>query len=273
MDADDDPSRPAMTGPAIRATLLESALRHERAPLAVVVILLPLVCWAWIAAMAHDMYGPMRGASAWMMNPVRDVRHYTLLWFMWVVMMAGMMLPSAWPTLLLYAGVSRRRAATPAVARQIYALAAGYLMVWTLFSVLVTALQGVLAHLLLLSPMMELTSPLASAAILMIAGVYQLSPLKHACLHACQSPLGFIMRHWRYGPGGAFRMGLEHGLYCLGCCWALMLLLFAGGVMNLVVIAALTVFVAAEKLAPFGATGARASGALLIAIALWMLLR
>ena len=124
-----------------------------------------------------------------------------------------------------------------------------------------------------MSPMMTLTSPRAGAALLVVAGVYQITPLKHACLRRCQSPLGFLMHHWRTGAGGAFRMGFEHGAYCLGCCWALMLLLFVGGVMNLAVIAALTAFVAFEKLSPFGAQTARVSGGLLIALGAWMLTR
>ena len=110
-------------------------------------------------------------------------------------------------------------------------------------------------------------------ALLILAGGYQLTPLKRACLRMCQSPLGFLMSHWRAGGAGAFRMGLEHGAYCVGCCWALMLLLFAGGVMNLAVILALTMFVAFEKLAPFGTQSARFSGVLLIVAGLWMLVR
>jgi predicted metal-binding membrane protein len=252
-------------------TVLESALRYDRAPLLVLLVLLPLVSWMWIVVMARDMYGPMTGASAWMMTATWDVPHLLLLWGMWAVMMAGMMLPSASPVLLSY-GVIARRSARESAARQIYAFAAGYLMVWTVFSLGAAALQRVLAELLLVSSMMEITSPAVGATLLFIAGVYQLTPIKHACLRTCQSPLGFLMSRWRYGLSGAFRMGLKHGAYCVGCCWALMLLLFAGGVMNLIVIAALTAFVAFEKLAPFGVHGARISGVLLIIAGLWMIL-
>ena len=254
-------------------TMLEAVLRHHRAPLAVIVIVIPLLSWLWIVVMARDMYGPMTGSSAWMMSSVWDTQHVFLLWAMWAVMMAGMMLPSAWPTLLLYGVVARRRGSELGAARDIYALAGGYLIVWSLFSVFATALQRLLSNLLLLSPMMETTSPVLGAATLLAAGMFQLTPLKRACLKACQSPMGFLMRHWRRGSKGALRMGLEHGLYCLGCCWALMLLLFVGGVMNLAVIAALTAFVAVEKLTPFGAITARISGALLIGIAVWMFAR
>jgi predicted metal-binding membrane protein len=142
-----------------------------------------------------------------------------------------------------------------------------------LFSAGATALQRLLAALLLLTPMMEPASRAAAALLLLIAGLYQLTPLKRACLRTCQSPLGFLMGRWREGAAGAFRMGIEHGAYCVGCCWALMLLLFAGGVMNLTVVAALTAFVAFEKLSPFREQGARVSGALLVLLAIWIVAR
>jgi len=192
---------------------------------------------------------------------------------MWAVMMTAMMLPSAAPLILLYASAMRRNAAVQAPARRIYALAAGYVFVWTLFSVAATALQRVLAARLVLTPMMEPATPIAGAAILAIAGVYQLTPLKRACLRTCRSPLGFMMQRWRDGVAAAFRLGAAHGTYCLGCCWALMLILFAGGVMNLVVILALTAWVLIEKLAPIGERTATTSGVLLLAAAVWMALR
>lgn len=255
-------------------TLIESALRYNRAPAAVLLVVMPLVAWMWIVVMARDMYGPMTGASAWMMTAVWDTRHLALLWAMWAVMMVGMMLPSASPMLLLYGSIARRSAPTQArTSQQIYAFAAGYVVVWALFSFGATALQRLLASLLFVSPMMEVTSPAGGAMLLLVAGMYQLTPLKQTCLHTCQSPLGFLMSRWRAGAAGAFRMGLEHGAFCAGCCWALMLLLFAGGVMNLAVIATLTAFVAFEKVTPFGMQGARVSGVLLITVGLWMLAR
>ena len=253
-------------------TLLESGLRSNRLSAAVGLLLLPLVSWTWIVVMAEDMRGAMTGSSAWMMTANWDARHLLVLWAMWAVMMAGMMLPSASPALILY-GVVARRSAPQASARQIYALAGGYLLVWTLFSLGATALQRVLAASLLISPMMTVTNPNAGAVLLLIAGAYQLTPFKRACLEHCRSPLKFLMSHWRTGPSAAFRMGLEHGCYCVGCCWALMLLLFAGGVMNLTVIAALTAFVAFEKLVPFGLHSARISGMLLISLGLWLIAR
>jgi predicted metal-binding membrane protein len=255
-------------------TILESALRFDRMSAVVLLIVVPLVSWLWIVVMARDMYGSMTGASAWMMTAVWDGRHLALLWAMWAVMMIGMMLPSATPMLLTYGFVARRSAGdASAASRQIYALAGGYLAVWTLFSLGATALQRLLATLLVVSSMMEVTSPRVGAALLLVAGIYQLTPLKLACLRSCQSPFGFLMSHWRTGTAGAYRMGFEHGMLCVGCCWALMLLLFAGGVMNLAVIAALTALVAVEKLTPFGTQGARIAGVLLIGAGLWMLVR
>src|SRR5262245_39809363 len=194
-------------------TILESALRFDRTPALVLVIVVPLVSWMWIVVMARDMYGPMTGASAWMMTAVWDVRHLTLLWAMWAVMMIGMMLPSATPMLLMY-GVVARRSATGAFAasQQIYAFAGGYLAVWAVVSVGATMLQRLLARLLVGSSMMEVTSSTVGATLLLIAGIYQLTPLKLACLRTCQSPFGFLMSRWRTGPAAAFRMGFQHGV-------------------------------------------------------------
>jgi predicted metal-binding membrane protein len=254
-------------------TALESALKRPRGTLAVVLLGIPLLCWLWIVPMARDMYGPMTGLSAWMMTSNWDTPRILLLWAMWAVMMAAMMIPSATPLVLLYAGAARNRSEEGNPSARIYALAGGYLFVWAAFSVGATVLQRLLAGWLILTPMMEPATPAIAAAILLVAGLYQLTPLKRACLRSCRSPLALFAFRWRRGTAGAFRMGVDHGMYCLGCCWALMLLLFAGGVMNLTVIVALTAWVAVEKIAPFGEQSALASGALLIAVAVWMLVR
>jgi predicted metal-binding membrane protein len=266
-------AHPSPVLPAERPlTLVEHALRHDRATLLVLLVLAPLFSWIWIVVMARDMYGPMTGASAWMMTTHWDAPHLVLLWAMWSVMMTAMMLPSAAPLILLY-GAAARLSREQTARRDTYALAAGYLVAWTAFSLAATALQRALASLLLVSPMMEARSSRFSAALLIVAGVYQWTPLKHACLRTCQSPLGFMMARWRDRWSGAFRVGLEHGWHCLGCCWALMLLLFAGGVMNVVVIAGLAAWVAFEKLAPLSHRGVQYSGAIMIAAGVWMLMR
>ena len=159
-----------------------------------------------------------------------------------------------------------------AVLGTVGSFAAGYLLVWTAFSLVATVLQRWLAHLLLLTPMMDASDRRFGGALLIVAGLYQFTPFKRACLQYCRSPAEFLTRHWRTGAAGGFYLGWLHGLYCLGCCWALMLLLFVGGVMNLWWIAALTVFVLLEKVAPFGGSGARFSGWPIIALGLWFLL-
>jgi predicted metal-binding membrane protein len=184
--------------------------------------------------------------------------------FMWWVMMAAMMLPSATPAILLYARVRHTRSGDKAIAPS-WIFLSGYLAVWLLFSLIAAVTQRWLT-----GPSMALDHHGAKSALLIMAGAYQLSPLKAACLGQCRTPAQFISRHWRAGWNGAFRLGLLHGGYCVGCCWALMLLLFVGGVMNLLWVVALAAIVAAEKILPWGERLARISGAGLIA---WGLVR
>jgi len=254
-------------------TLLEAALLNDWRVTLVVLGAIPIAAWLWIAVMARDMYGPMNGAAAWMMTTAWNWPHVLLLVAMWVVMMTAMMLPTATPLILLYATAARRSAEPANSARRVYALAAGYLLVWGLFSIVAVAAQRLLASASVLTPMMEPSGPIAGAVLLGIAGVYQLTPLKRACLRTCRSPLGFMMQRWRSGVAGAFRLGVGHGAYCLGCCWALMLILFAGGVMNLTVIVTLTMWVLVEKIAPFAEYTSIASGVGLLGMAVWMLVR
>jgi predicted metal-binding membrane protein len=194
--------------------------------------------------------------------------YWLIAFLMWVVMMVAMMLPSASPTILLYVRVLRRAESERGEIRvpaSLGAFASAYLAVWSLFSVLAVVLQWALEHLGALSAMMSSRLALLSGGLLVAAGLYQLSPLKAMCLNHCRGPAWFIAAHWRPGPLGAWRMGFRHGIYCVGCCAALMLLLFVGGVMNLVWIAGLTLLVAIEKLAPFGPATAKAMAGALIA--------
>ena len=254
-------------------TSLESLLLRDRWLIGVALIIAVALCWLWIVPMARDMYGPMTGPSAWMMTDTWDFSHLALLFAMWVVMMAGMMLPSAAPAVLLYAGVIRTSPDGARAHAHVYAFAGGYLLVWTAFSLAATVLQRVLSHLVLLSPMMELRGRGFGSMLLIVAGIYQFTPFKRACLESCRAPVVFITQHWKRGAVGGLQLGIAHGLHCLGCCWALMLLLFVGGVMNLWWIAALTIFVLLEKLAPLGAQSGRLSGMLMIALGVWNLLR
>jgi predicted metal-binding membrane protein len=188
-----------------------------------------------------------------------------LTFMMWAVMMVAMMLPSTSPMVMAYARIASARAGRPALRVWLFAL--GYLAIWTLFSVAATAIQFALVQSSLLSNAL-VTTPLVSAVILATAGVYQLTPLKDVCLGRCQSPIGFFMTHWRDGAAGAFRMGLAHGAFCVGCCWMLMALLFVAGVMNLAWVAAITVFVLLEKATPWSRAIANVSGVVLIACAI-----
>jgi len=193
-----------------------------------------------------------------------------LTFMMWAVMMVAMMLPSASPMVAAYARIANVRGGHPAL--RVWLFAGGYLAIWTLFSVAATAIQLALVHWSFISNAL-VTAPLVSAAILAVAGVYQLTPLKQMCLGRCQSPIGFFVTHWRDGAAGALRMGLEHGAFCTGCCWMLMALLFVVGVMNLAWVAAITAFVLIEKATPWGRSIANVSGVALIAGALAVALR
>ena len=251
-------------------TPVESVLRHDRWIVAGALAAVVALCWAWIVPMARDMYGPMTSVSAWMMTDNWDLTHLTLLFAMWVVMMAGMMLPSAAPAVFLYAAVIRKSPEVRRTRVHVYAFAAGYLLSWTAFSLIATILQRILARYLLLTPMMVIRDRGITSALLVGAGLYQLTGFKRSCLACCRSPAAFIAQHWKSGVSGGLGLGFVHGLYCLGCCWALMLLLFAGGVMNLWCIGALTIFVLLEKLAPLGAQGGRLSGFLMILLGVWI---
>ena len=170
-----------------------------------------------------------------------------LMFLMWWVMMIAMMLPSASPMILLFAALNRkkREKGSDFVPTSIFALS--YLIAWVGFSLSAVALQWGFERMTLLSPLLVVDSAMLGGALLLVAGVYQMTPLKRACLRHCRSPLHFLTRHWRRGQQGALVMGLQHGSYCVGCCWVLMGLLFFGGVMNLYWIAGLALFVLLEK--------------------------
>ena len=171
------------------------------------------------------------------------------MFVIWWVMMVAMMLPSAAPMMLLFAALNRKQKerGNPFVPTALFASA--YLIAWAGFSVVAVALQWGLDRMTLLSPMLVSSSAALGGVLLLAAGLYQLTPLKQACLKHCRSPLQFILTRWR---GGAFRMGMEHGAFCVGCCWFLMGLLFFGGVMNLFLIAGIAVYVLIEKTIPAG---------------------
>ena len=257
---------------------IERLLRHDGAAVMASVALITLLAWAYLIVLAIDMRaGDMRlmGMAGGMMDMapriIAEPRPWTWITFvlmglMWWIMMTGMMLPSAAPMILLFARLQRHKLADQAPGRRIVLFTLGYLVMWLGFSLAATAAQWALSALTLLSPMMKATSPLLAAALFAAAGAYQFTRLKHACLAHCRAPVHFLTRYWRKGDFGAFRMGLHHGAYCVGCCWVLMALLFAGGVMNLLWVAAIALMVLLEKLLPGGVWLSRASGAAMLGI-------
>ena len=241
-------------------TSLESVLKHDRCFVLAGLAGATALAWAYLAVMAGDMDAmAMPVVGAW------SVWDFWLMAVMWAVMMVGMMLPSAAPMILLYATVSRKQRKRGHVFAPTGLFAAGYVVAWTGFSLAATVLQWALAQVVLSSPMLISTSPYLGGALLIAAGVYQWTPLKHACLENCRSPAEFLSRSWRHGTVGAITMGIHHGAYCVGCCWVLMGLLFVAGVMNLLWIAALAAFVLIEKIAPLDPGFSRVAGALFVA--------
>lgn len=258
-----------MTSATVAASsALERIIRRDR--LIVTLGLLAVLTLSWIylvieSAGMRSMLSEAEMHAAMGMTEMQSwPRELVALFVMWTVMMVGMMLPSAAPLILLILGVYRRRDDRHTRLNSIL-FVGGYLLAWTLFSLAAASGQIALHRAALLSPDMAAKSGVLSAAILIITGIYQLLPIKNSCLAHCRSPLSFLNHHWREGTLGAVRMGFLHGLFCVGCCWALMMLLFVAGVMNLLWVAAIAAFVLVEKLWGPGLIFGRIAGVLLIA--------
>jgi predicted metal-binding membrane protein len=202
----------------------------------------------------------MTGVKPW------TASEFGLTLAMWALMMVAMMVPTAVPMTLMYAAVARKAAAQHDPLTPTFVFVNGYITMWVIFSVVATTSQHVLDQAALLSPTMVSASAQLGGAILIVAGLYQLTSLKNACLQNCRAPAHFMSCYWRSGSLGAFRMGLRLGAYCVGCCWILMALLFVGGVMNLLWIAAIAIFVLLEKTIPFGDIGGRVAGVAMILV-------
>ena len=257
-----------------QASALEAVLKRDRLIVLAGLVGVAGLAWLYLVVMATGMHMSMPTGEHVAMPQIRpwSTVDFVLMFLMWAIMMVGMMVPSAAPMVLLYARVCRTQREKGRPFAPTGAFVAGYVAVWGAFSLVATVLQWALEQAALLSPMMVGTSPILGVGLLIAAGIYQLSPLKHVCLRHCRGPLDFIMRHWRKGTGGALVMGIEHGAYCVGCCWFLMGLLFVGGVMNLLWVAAIAVFVLIEKVAPHGELAARVGGAALAGAGLVLLL-
>lgn len=283
-------------------TALETFLKRDRVIVVVSLLALTGVTWLyilWLAAgmdamavmppsgdgmsgdMAMDMgtgddmdmsLGAMASMAEVTLRPW-SASTFAYAFVMWAVMMVGMMTPSATPMILLYARVGRQAALDDKPFAATGFFAGGYLSAWVLFAALATLGQWLLEAALLLTPMLVSASRILSGIILISVGLFQWTPLKDACLRQCQAPLMFIQNHggFRRDAGGAYRLGLLHGLYCVGCCWALMALLFIGGVMNVLWIAAIAIFVLAEKVVPGGRMLSRIAGGLIVMAGLWQL--
>lgn len=268
-----------MDGTAAEATAsprLAPLLLRERVLLLGTLALAVGLSWAYLAWMAADMAvasGAALAHCAAMPGMTSSSAAY-LSWLlvMWAVMGVAMMLPTSLPLILLFGRLWRGRHPALGLGAPTVRLALGYLAAWLAFGVVAGLTQYGLEHADLVTPVMgKLRSPVAGAATLLGAGLFQLSPLKTACLSRCRSPLMFLMTRWREGRSGPFLMGLDHGVYCLGCCWALMLVMFVAGVMNLTWMAALTVLMTLEKVVRRGDLLGRVVGAGLAGAGLWLL--
>lgn len=195
-------------------------------------------------------------------TPSWTVAHAAMVFAMWAIMMVAMMLPSAAPMILLYARVAGQTAAEGSTLAPTFVFTGAYVLAWTVFSLVATFVQWALSAAQLLSDAtMALGSARVGGALLVVVGLYQWTPLKQRCLAHCRSPFSFLMAHWRTGHVGAIRLGLLHATYCVGCCWLLMALLFVGGVMNLVWVAAIAGVVLIEKILPAGQRVGQVAGA------------
>lgn len=261
--------------------LIERALKRDRRIVLGALALLIALSWAFVLlgagtgmspfGMTTASFPPFAGKQLGMFpHDPWSPGYWIMMLLMWWVMMVAMMTPSATPMILLHATITRRGQSVsegegPAVAT--LAFVSGYLMIWLVFALGATGLEWSLERTGLVSAMwMWSESATLTGAFLVLAGVYQLTPFKSACLDGCRSPVEFLSRHWRAGAGGAFRLGLVHGAYCVGCCWALMLLLFAGGVMNLLWIAGLSIIVIIEKFTSFGRVFGKVMGLALLVL-------
>ena len=260
---------------------LETLLRRDRVIVGAALTALSVAAWLYLLHLASamsDMAMPDMPTMPGMAMAMPSMHAWSwvevcVLVVMWAVMMVAMMTPAAAPMILMFSTIHRRRTAEGRLAVPTAIFILGYLVVWTIYSVAAAAGQAGLHAAALLSPAMAATSPLLAGGLLVAAGVFQWTPLKRACLAACRSPLSFLMTDWREGRAGALVMGFRHGLYCLGCCWALMALLFVAGVMNLLWVAAIAAAVLVEKVVPRGDLVGRLVGVVLVAAGVLLVTR
>ena len=271
---------------SIRATATTlGALRRDRVVLVVSLTLLAAFAWSYLLWLSVDMGTggmDMTGlrmipSGKGLMMPAHTpwrAMEFAFVFAMWTVMMVGMMTPSAMPMILMYARVGRHAEVpgTPLVATAWFV--AGYFLVWVAFAVLATLVQWALERTALLDSAMASTSNILGGLVFVAAGSYQWTRLKDVCLTQCQMPFAFLMRRggFRRDVPGCLLLGLRHGAYCVGCCWALMVLLFVGGVMNLLWIVLLSLLIFLEQVTFLGRQIAPLAGIVLVAAGAWLLL-
>jgi predicted metal-binding membrane protein len=266
------PGKVAELYAATRRSILALPWR-DRILVACCVIVLTALAWAGLVHFAQQMMPAMTPDTSMAdmaMPEPWSASEFGLLFAMWTVMMVGMMTPAATPVLLLFAGAQIRR--DPRHARIAVAMfALGYAIVWITFSACAALAQWMLHASMTLSPQMAVSSARAGAVVLCAAGAYQLLPIKRACLVRCRSPLGFLMTRWRDGARGALGMGLRHGAWCVGCCWALMGALFALGIMSVAWMAFVAGLIAVEKILPWRRVATWGTAGLLLGLGVLML--
>jgi len=247
------------------ASFVAGRFFRDRILIASCIVLLTALAWTYLFRLDYQMSSVQSMVRMGMsIDSTWTLRDFFLTFAMWSIMMIGMMAPTAMPVLLLFAQMRTTRDHTHS-SQAAAMFGVGHITIWTIFSLLAATLQWTLHRAALLSPNLEVTSARAAGIILIAVGIYQLTPAKAKCLTKCQSPIGFLMANWRgEGATAALQLGLKHGIYCLGCCWALMCVLFVVGVMNLAWVAALTAFILLEKFGPAGVRLARVSGVLII---------
>ena len=257
--------------------MLEQLIRRDRLLMAFGLTVTAVLAWIYLLRATAAMNTMAADAQMHAAMGMADMRMWGAsdwlgLFVMWAVMMVAMMLPSAAPMILLVLGVYRRRGDHQARMSAVM-FVGGYVLTWTVFSAAAAALQVGFHRTALVAADMRFRSAALSGAVLILAGVYQWLPIKNVCLSHCQSPLRFLSEHWREGVRGGLMMGVDHGLFCVGCCWLVMALLFVVGVMNLLWVAALATFVLLEKLAIRGVLIARAAGVAAAAWGVYLLVR
>jgi predicted metal-binding membrane protein len=254
---------------------IESVIKRDRLVVLFGLLGVTALAWAYTAYLAWDMQGTSMADGRSMAMPMTaswTTGDFVLMFVMWSVMMIAMMTPSAAPMILMFGTVARKRQeqSRPYAPTIIFVL--GYLAIWSVFALGGTLAQWGLHAATLMSPMTMTATPLVAGSLLIAAGLFQATPIKNICLTECRTPMSFLMLDWREGNTGALTMGVKQGIYCLGCCWILMLLLFVLGVMNLLWIAALAAFVLIEKVAPAGTWISKSTGIILAAWGAWMIL-